>query len=139
MNFQPKTEQEIAESKLLPRGEYDFEIVDAFEKQSKTSGKPMLELKLKLSNGKGAGRTITDYLLAEAPEKLRHAADACGLLDKYKTGSLSNNDFRGKRGKLKLGIEKDRKHTYPDKNVVLDYLCSSGGAKGQGTSTWSFK
>ena len=95
MTFEPKTEQEIAESKLWSKGEYGFEIVDASEKNSKTSGKPMIELKVKLYDGKGTGRTITDYLLAETPEKLRHCADACGLLDKYNTGALSGGDFRG--------------------------------------------
>ena len=45
MTFEPKTEQEIAESKLWPKGEYGFEIVDASEKNNKTSGKPMIELK----------------------------------------------------------------------------------------------
>jgi hypothetical protein len=131
MNFQPKTEKEIAESKLWHKGDYDFEIVDASEKVSQSGGNPMIELKLKLSNGKGSGRTITDYLLAETPEKLRHASEACGVLDRYNTGSLSNSDFRGKRGKLKLGIEKDRKHVYPDKNVVLDYVCASGASRVQ--------
>jgi hypothetical protein len=139
MNFQPKTEQEIIESKLWPKGDYAFEIVDGFDKTSKTSGKPMIELKVKLSNGNGQGRTITDYLLAETPEKLRHAADACGLLDRYKTGSLSGNEFRGKRGRLKLGIEKDKKRQYPDKNVVLDYICASAAAKRQGGGLLSFK
>jgi hypothetical protein len=129
MNFQPKTEKEIAESKLWPKGEYDFEIVEAFEKMSRSSGKPMIELKLRLSNGNGVARTLSDYLLKETPEKLRHAADACHVLDKYDTGRLSDTDFRGKRGRLKLGIEKDRKHRYPDKNVVLDYVCASGVAK----------
>lgn len=91
----------------------------------------MIELKVKLCDGKGAGRTITDYLLAETPEKLRHCADACGLLDRYNTGNLSGNEFRGKRGKLKLGIEKDKKKTYPDKNVVLDYVCASAVGKAE--------
>jgi hypothetical protein len=138
MNFEPKTEKEIAESKLMPKGEYDFEVVDAFEKLSKSSGKPMIELKLKLLHGKG-GRTITDYLPAERQEKLRHAADACGLLDKYNAGSVSNGDFLGKRGRLKLGIEKDKTHTYPDKNVVLDYVIASRLSEGAGSSPLSFK
>jgi len=128
MNFQPRTEKEIAESKLWPKGEYDFEVVEAFEKVSQSGGNPMIELKLRLSNGKGPARTVSDYLLAETPEKLRHAADACGVLDRYDSGKLSDTDFRGKRGRLKLGIEKDRKHKYPDKNVVLGYVCASGGA-----------
>lgn len=125
MNFEPKTEQQIIESKLWPKADYDFEIVDAFDKTSKTSGKPMIELKLRLSRT-GSTRIISDYLLVETPEKLLHAATALGLLDKYQTGSLSGDDFRGgKRGKLKLAIEKDKKHVYPDKNVVSDYVCAS--------------
>lgn len=122
MNVKPCSEKEIAESKLFPKGIYDFEIMDAFEKNSKKSGKPMIELKLRVSSGNGSGRIISDYLLNETREKLRHAAAACGLLDKYETGAVSDRDFRGKRGKLKLGIEKDKTHTYPDKNVVADYL-----------------
>lgn len=139
MNFQPKTEQEIAESKLLPKGDYDFEITDALEKPSKASGKTMIELKLRVSNGKGSARTIFDYLLAETPEKLRNAADAVGILDRYNTGSLSNSDFKGKRGRLKLGIEKDRKHQWPDKNVVIGYIAASGLAIGQREPVRSFR
>ena len=138
MNFNPKTEKEIAESKLMPKGEYDFEVVDAFEKLSKSSGKPMIELRLKVSNGNN-GRTLTDYLSIDRQEKLRHAADACGLLDKYNAGSVSNSDFRGKRGRLKLGIEKDRTHTYPDKNIVLDYVIASRLSEGAGPSPLSFR
>jgi len=39
-------------------------------------------------------RTISDYLLAETPEKLRHASEACGLLDRYDTGNLSATNSR---------------------------------------------
>ena len=139
MNFKPQTEQEIIESKLWPKADYDFEIVDAFDKNSKTSGKPMIELKLKLSRAGGSTRIISDYLLSETPEKLLHVATALGLLDRYKTGSLSGDDFRGKRGKLKLGIEKDKKHVYPDKNVVLDYVCASGPVDVKTGGLLSFK
>jgi|SRR5581483_4624424 len=117
MEFQPKTEQEIADSKLLKRGIYDFEIEAAAEKISK-AGHPMFEVKLRLN---GNGRVVIDYLLPELAEKFRNAAAACGLLDRYETGQLSETDWRGKRGKLKLGIEK-AKNGYPVKNVVLDYL-----------------
>lgn len=139
MNFKPQTEQEIIESKLWPKADYDFEIVDAFDKNSKTSGKPMIELKLKLSRAGGSTRIISDYLLVETPEKLLHAATAVGLLDKYKTGSLSGEDFRGKRGKLKLAIEKDKKHVYPDKNTVLDYVCASQRVEVKTGGLLSFK
>jgi len=125
MNFKPQTEKEIAESKLYSKGIYDFEILDAAEKVSKSSGKPMIELKVRVSAGNGSARVITDYLLAERPDKLRHAAQACGALDRYDMGALSDNDFRGKRGKLKLGIEKDGTRQYPDKNIVVDYVCAA--------------
>jgi hypothetical protein len=77
--------------------------------------------------------------------KLRHAAAACGLLGEYETGELSGRDFLGKRGKLKLAIEKDRTHKYPDKNVVADYLTADAGEDvppgsrtlGRQTQAWS--
>jgi hypothetical protein len=136
MNFQPKTEQEIQDAKLWKKGEYDFEIADAAEKQSK-AGKTMIELRLRISDGKNA-RTISDYLLPETPEKLRHAASACGLLDKYDHGALADGDLKGKRGRLMLGIEKDRKKIYPDKNVVQDYVCAETAKKGSGGSAGHF-
>jgi len=122
MNFQPRTEQEIQDAKLWKKGEYAFEVADATEKQSK-AGNPMIELRLRITDGKSA-RSISDYLLDETAGKLRHAASACGLLDKYDHGSLSDSDFKGRRGRLVLGVEKDRAKVYPDKNVVIDYVCT---------------
>lgn len=132
MNFKPRTEKEIAESKLWPRGIYAFEVVEAADKQSQKSNRPMIELKIKVTDGRKAGRIVTDYLLNETPEKLRHAADACGLLDKYETGNVSGEDFLHKRGRLKLRIEKDKNGKYPDKNVVADYVCGTIASEGQG-------
>jgi len=138
MNFEPQTEQQLIENRLWSKGDYEFEILDGLDKTSKTSGKPMIELKLKLSNGNGQRRAITDYLLAETPEKLRHAAEACGLLDRYNTGKLSGAEFKSRRGRLKLGIEKDKKKIYPDKNIVLDYLCASRGVKAESACPLTF-
>jgi hypothetical protein len=121
MNFQPKTEQEIADSRLWKKGVYDFEIVGAEEKTSATGGNIMIDLKVKLTRPDGAARVITAYVLPKRMETLRNAAAACGLLDRYDGGSLSDADFQGKRGKLKLGIEKG-KNGYPDRNIVADWL-----------------
>ena len=104
-----------------PKGEYDFEILDAWEKKS-AGGKEMIELKVQVSDGDGETRTLRDFLLSKRAEKLRHCAAVCGLIDKYVTGLLSNDDFVGKRGRLKLGVEKDKSGKYPAKNVVVDYL-----------------
>jgi len=127
MNFKPRSEQEIAESQLFPKGVYDFEIVAAFDKLSKSSGRPMIELKVKVLDAKRGIRVVTDYLLEQRAMKLRHAAEACGLLGEYETGELSGRDFLNKQGKLKLAIEKDRTHRFPDKNVVTDYVTGNAG------------
>lgn len=121
MNFTPKTEKEIAEMNLIPAGEYDFEIIEANDKVSK-SGNDMIELKLKVFDHNGAERVMFDYLLEQLAFKLRHAAEACNLVDRYNMGTLVANDFVNKSGRLKLGIQKDKTGAYPDKNTVADYI-----------------
>jgi hypothetical protein len=95
MNFQPQTEKQIADGKLLPRGNYDFEILDAEEKTS-SAGNAMIELKVQVANGNGASRILPDYLVPKRAEKLRHCCAVCGLLEKYESGVLADDDFVGK-------------------------------------------
>jgi hypothetical protein len=130
MNFKPCTEQEIADRKLWPKAVYPFEITEAEEKVSQQGGNPMFELKVKISRPDGSVRTLTDYLLEKTPEKLRHCAVACGVLDRYERGSLADSDFQGKRGKLRLGVEK--KKGYAERNVIADYVCDAVPSSGSG-------
>jgi hypothetical protein len=121
MNFDPKTAEEIASMQVFPKGTYQFEVIEGCDKVSQ-AGNPMLELKPKVSDANGASRFVTDYLLEKLPIKLRHAAEACGLLEQYEAGELAGADFVGKAGKLMLTIEKDKNKRFPDKNVVADYV-----------------
>jgi hypothetical protein len=121
MKFAPKTEKQIAEENLWPAGEYGFEIGEAHDKVSKSNNE-MIHLKLKVFNNEGSMRFVDDYLLEEMAYKLRHAAEACGLLTQYESGTLLASDFVGKLGYLKLKIQKDKTGNYPDKNVVGDYI-----------------
>ena len=123
MKFNPIREQANAEQELWENGEYEFEIIDATEKVSK-SGNAMIELRVRISKPDGASHTISDYLLAKRMGKLRNASVACGLLDKYQRGDLSDENFVGKRGRLRLAVEKS-KNGYPDHNVVAYYLEST--------------
>src|SRR6185437_13289413 len=135
MNFKPCTEQEIADRKLWPKGDYAFEITDASEKVSQQGGNPMIELKVKLTRPDGLPKTITDYLLEKTPEKFRHCCAACGpeLLAKYESGMVAEDDFVGKRGKLRLTVEKAKKDSgYPDRNVIADYVCNGAASPGSG-------
>lgn len=121
MKFTPKSEKEIAEASLWPAGEYAFEIVNAVEKQSK-SGNDMIELIINVFNSEGSFKIVKDYLLESMAFKLRHAADGCGILDKYDAGEITANDFIGKVGYLKLKIDKNKDPQYADKNAVQDYV-----------------
>lgn len=121
MQFKPKSEKEISEENLLPAGEYDFEVTAAVDTKS-ASGNEMIKLQLNVFDESGNPRVIFDYLLESMAFKLRHAADACGVIDKYESGQFVADDFMGKTGRLKLAIQKDKTGDYPDKNTVRDYI-----------------
>jgi hypothetical protein len=138
MNFTPKTEQQILDSKVWPKAIYPFEILEGEDKVSQSGNNPMIELKVKVTRSDGSTKTIPDCLLGldKTAAKLRHCCAACGLLDKYDAGAVTGNDFRGKRGKLRLGVEK--KKGFTDRNVIADYVCdgassTSGFFGGNGT------
>jgi hypothetical protein len=121
MNFKPLSKEDAIESQLFPKGTYKFEIVNGCDKESR-AGNSMLELKVKVTDANGTSRIVNDYLLEQWPVKLRRAAEACGLLEKYNAGELVGEDFIGKTGKLTLTIQKDKAKKFPDKNAVLDYV-----------------
>ena len=123
MQFKPCSDQEIEEKKLWAKGDYPFEITDAEEKTSQ-GGNSMFQLGVKISRADGGTRTLTDYVLPKRAEKFKHCCAACRLLEKYETGVLSDDDFVGKRGKLRLIVEKG-KNGYPDRNVIADYLITT--------------
>jgi len=131
MKFQPITEEE-AEAQaggIWPAGEYDFEVREATEKESK-SGNDMTELELWIYNKEGDRRLVFDYLVAteKSAWKLRHFAASCGLLPQYEKGILMANEMVGRTGKCEIGIRKQE--GYPDKNTVRSYVKSAASAQG---------
>lgn len=123
MSYTPKTEEQLAKEGLLSDGQYDFEVADTSDKPSK-KGNAMYTLKLHVFGEDGA-HVIYDYIAIGnnfGERKLRHAADACQLLDIYETGNLKPVDFMGKTGKVMIKIQ-DGTVDYPlPKNVVVDYV-----------------
>ncbi len=126
MKFTPKTDKELAEERLLPEGQYGFEISGGVDKTSK-AGNEMIELTVRVFKEDGTFLLVTDYLMEVILYKVSHAAKVCGLEDKYNAGTLEAGDFIGKTGQLKLGIQKDKNGQYPDKNVVKDYVVPKDG------------
>ena len=121
MKFQPKTAKEVAQGNIWDKGTYPFEILEASDEISK-AGKEMIKLKVKVFKDTGASQNLFDYLLGDTMEyKLRHIAEACGLLSDYETGKLEAYQFIGKTGHCKVGIQA-AKGDYEAKNSINDYV-----------------
>lgn len=121
MDFNPKTEQEVAEAALAPAGEYDFDILSAEDTISK-SGNPMIKVNIGLYIDGAVKNRVFDYLLPAMEAKLRHFCDTVGLLSQYEAGTLEAADCIGRSGRVKIVIE-PAIGSYSAKNSVKDYIC----------------
>lgn len=133
MNFTPKTEEELARESLLSAGTYPFEVLEAIEQVSK-KGNEMIKLKLNVFGQSGEQVHVYDYLLESMAFKLRHFAEAAGLLRDYEAGKLDAQACVGKNGFVKLEIEEQL--GYVPRNTVKDYAkpdasLSRGGNGGE--------
>ena len=122
MRFTPKSEKELNEERLLPEGNYPFQISQAESKLSK-KGNEMIELLVRVYKPDGQFILVTDYLMEAMMFKLLHCCQACGLEEQYNQGILDARDFIGKTGMLKLKIDPE-KDGFPPKNSVKDYIKS---------------
>lgn len=121
MKLTPLSDQELEAMNLIPKGDYQFEVVSAEDTTSK-SGNDMIKLQLKVWDHEGRENTIYDYLLEAMPKKLKHFAKHLGLIAKYEAGELLADDCIGKCGTLHLVIQEDKSGKYAPKNSVGDYI-----------------
>ncbi len=121
MRFQPATEAEVSERGLLPKGEYAFEVLEATDTTSK-SGNEMMKVKIAIEHN-DSRYGVFDYLVGTEgmAYKVRHFADAIGLIDQYEKGELPAELCIGLAGKCKIDIQ-PAKDGYDAKNVVKDYI-----------------
>lgn len=124
MSYIPKSEEQLAKEGLFSEGIYDFEVIDTSDKPSK-KGNDMFTLKLSIFDNDGMQRHIFDYIALGnnfGERKLRHAANACGLISIYSSGNMTDRDFLNKTGKVFLK-QQDGTTDFPmPKNVIADYL-----------------
>lgn len=139
MNFTPKTEKELAAESLLPDGIYPFEVTDAVDAISKTSGAEMIAIKIRVFGPAGREPVLNDYLLASYMRKIFNFSKFTGNEAKYHAGSLCAQDCLGKNGYVKIGTDagkemKDRTTGAPTgrffdpKNAVKDYVPAPANA-----------
>lgn len=129
MKTTPKTEKEIYEARLLPKGWYPFTINDATEKTSR-AGNEMIEVNVRVYRGEGFS-FVKDYLMDTefGAGKLRHISETCGVLVEYESGNLNADDLKGKEGFCKIAIKVDKDGKFPDQNNIQDYAPEIPGKK----------
>lgn len=131
MRTTPKTEKEIQEANLLPKGWYPFTIQKAEEKTSK-AGNEMIELNVQVYKDNGFV-FVKDWLMDTefGAYKLRHCAATCDVLDDYEGGGIQADSLEGKEGYVKISIQKSKDKDFPDKNQIQDYAKDMPVQKGE--------
>lgn len=121
MKFTPKSDSELNKERLLPEGEYDFEINKAADKTFKT-GAVGIALTVMVYAPDGTARLVNDNLVFSdaAMFKVSQFSKCVGLYEKYKEGEISFTDCEGRSGKCKVGIEPEGE--YPAKNKIKSYV-----------------
>lgn len=119
MKFTPMSKEEIEFSNLLEPGIYPFEVMTASDEISK-AGNEMIKLKLNVF-GENREAHVYDYLMEKLQYKLRHFAEATGLLAAYESGHLDAIHCFGKQGYCKLIIDQGNGEFGP-KNAIKDYI-----------------
>ena len=75
---------------LLPKGKYSFEVAAAEQRDSKSSGQPMIALTLHVYDGKGGAKVfVYDYLPSTFMRKCVEFCLCVGLTDLAEGGDLT--------------------------------------------------
>jgi len=124
MKFESKTENQIIEAGLWPKGEYDFIIVKAEKAvggpQSKNPGMEYIKFSAQVFMDERV-RYIGGVLHPKMEAQLRHFCVIGGLMDKYEVGTLEPEDCEGVSGRLKLRV-KEAEGNFPAKNEIQDFI-----------------
>ena len=118
---QPLSREQAKQGNLIPAGTYIYEVLEAIDDFSKTTGNEQIKLKLKIYMPDGKERMLYDYLTPAFEFKLAHFCEANGLWEKYEAGDISADDCFGKSGECKIYIQKG-KNGYSDQSSIGDYL-----------------
>lgn len=122
MNYKPASQKEVNEARLIPAGEYDFEIIKAEEKSSKEKGRPMLIVNHKVFVGDSFRFLNRMFMLDDDSfGSLRNLCECCDLLPQYESGKLERADFQGKAGRLKVKVGYDD-YRGEDVNKITKYI-----------------
>jgi len=103
--LEKEAQERQAKFGIWPKGKYDFEILSASEATSKSSGKPMIILDLRVFNDDGHTKDLKDYISASQPDKLYALSKSIGQERMYLSGNIEPSDLPGAAGKCIVAIE----------------------------------
>jgi hypothetical protein len=133
MRITPKSEQQLKEEEAermkafqCPDGTWDFEVIEATEGVSKSSGAEMITITMSVFAESDKPYMIKDYLLESVSHKVRHFFFSAGRGDLYDGGRFTADDCRGLCGKviIKLGRASGNFAAKPE---VKDYVVPVDG------------
>lgn len=124
----PMSEEELNAFDLIEEGIYDFEVLKAERKISK-SGNHMAQLQLNVWDKNGKSNVVFDYLVFSSVKfcvrKVRHFCEAAGIIEDFEKGTI-REELEGLCGKVSIGVQESLPNPtggyYPSKNVVIDYV-----------------
>lgn len=121
MRFEAKTKEQIQDEKILPAGEYPFEVIKAEEGKSK-KGADMISLTLKVFPDNGPARLVNDWIGSwqGGEEKILGFCEATGITDLYMSGMFGADDCRGLTGYAKLRVQESEQ--FGTQNQVQLYI-----------------
>jgi hypothetical protein len=119
--FTPKSDSELNSERLLPKGEYDFEVSKAIDKTFK-SGSIGIALTVTVFQPDGTCRLVNDNLVFTdaAMFKVSQFSKCVGLYEKYSQGEINAIDCERRSGRCKVDIEPEGE--FPAKNVIKGYV-----------------
>lgn len=130
MKFEPLTEEQLQIASLLPDGSYNYQVIKAEDKISKT-GNEYTAITLKIWDEDGKEHSIfTNMALIKL---LKHFCDVNGMESEYKSGFLPPDSFMYKSGgRVMIGVEGEKPDgkggMYKSKNIVKDYIVAPHGS-----------
>lgn len=124
MKFTPKTKEEALSAGLLEKGNYEFTVIAAKEKESK-AGNPMIEILIKIWGENGREHLLYDYLMESVEHKFRHFFYSIGMGEMSEKGEVDCELLKGASGVCKIYIKEDKTGQYSPKNSVADYILNN--------------
>lgn len=125
---------------VLPKGEYEFEVVDVYEWEESSKGNDMLPIKLKIDGGKhGAGQTYENLVFTDSAKWKIDQFLKSIFGGKMKPGrsvdfETAKDWMIGKRGRCRVRVSKVKGKNY-ERNEVDAFLYEGTKIEGRTVKT----